>query len=212
MSLPVIAMVGVGNVGGALVPRFLDAGFQVVVGLSPKGSAADLPDAWRDRVTAKPAAQAAAEADVIVLAVPGGVAVEAVKALGELKGKVILDTTNPIRWDAGPVWTPPAEGSNAAAIAAASPGARVLKALNTFGAEFHARPSAGGRPVDTFIAGDTAETRAQAADWLARIGFAPIDFGPLRNAAVLENTAILWIHLALAAGHGRDFVIGKIAR
>ena len=64
----------------------------------------------------------------------------------------------------------------------------------------------------TFIAGDTAETRAQAADWLARIGFAPIDFGPLRNAAVLENTAILWIHLALAAGHGRDFVIGKIAR
>jgi predicted dinucleotide-binding enzyme len=212
MSLPVIAFVGVGNVGGALVPRFLDAGFRVVVGLSPRGNAAELPEAWRDRVTAKPAAEAAAEADAIVLAVPGHVAVDAITALGDVSGKVIIDTTNPIRWDAGPVWNPPAAGSNAAAIAAAAPRARVVKALNTFGAEFHAEPTAGGRPVDTFIAGDTAETRAEVGEWLARVGFAPIDFGPMRNAAVLENTAILWIHLALAAGHGRNFVIGKIPR
>jgi predicted dinucleotide-binding enzyme len=36
-------------------------------------------------------------------------------------------------------------------------------------------------------------------------GFAPVDAGPLRNAGVLENVAMLWIHLAMAGGQGRDF-------
>ena len=40
-----------------------------------------------------------------------------------------------------------------------------------------------------------------------RAGFSPIDAGPLRNAAVLENVAILWIHLAMVGGRGRDFVL-----
>jgi hypothetical protein len=35
-------------------------------------------------------------------------------------------------------------------------------------------------------------------------GFEPIDAGPLRNAAVLENLAMLWIHLAMVGGHGRQ--------
>jgi predicted dinucleotide-binding enzyme len=38
-----------------------------------------------------------------------------------------------------------------------------------------------------------------------KAGFAPVDAGPLRNAAVLENVAMLWIHLATVGGKGRDF-------
>ena len=38
-------------------------------------------------------------------------------------------------------------------------------------------------------------------------GSQPIDAGPLRNASVLENVAILWIHLASVGGLGRDFVL-----
>ena len=44
-----------------------------------------------------------------------------------------------------------------------------------------------------------------AEDRPALVGFKPVDAGPLRNAAVLENVAMLWIHLAMAAGHGRDW-------
>ena len=41
---------------------------------------------------------------------------------------------------------------------------------------------------------------------LARdMGFTPRDAGPLRNAAVLENLAVLWIHLATQSGMGRQF-------
>jgi len=43
-------------------------------------------------------------------------------------------------------------------------------------------------------------------------GFTPVDSGPLRNAAVLENLAILWIHLALREGHGRSWAFKKVNR
>jgi hypothetical protein len=42
-------------------------------------------------------------------------------------------------------------------------------------------------------------------DVATRGGFHPIDAGPLRNASVLENVAMLWIHLATVGGHGRGF-------
>ena len=48
-------------------------------------------------------------------------------------------------------------------------------------------------------------------DIAAHAGFAPVDAGPLRNAAVLENLAMLWIHLATVGGQGRAFTF-KMAR
>jgi len=143
--------------------------------------------------------------------VPGGVAVEAATALGDLTGKVLVDCTNPIRWDQGPVWAPPAEGSNAAALAKALPGVAVVKAFSTFGAEFHADPSLSEGPVDVQLAGD-AEGRSRVADLARHAGFCPIDAGPLRNAAVLENLAVLWIHLATVGGHGREVAFKLLSR
>lgn len=209
MGDPTIAIIGTGNVGGALGVRMARAGFQVTFG-TRSGSADDalLRRAGGD-ATAAPVAEAAAAASTLVLAVPGPAAVDAVRGLGDVSGKILVDCTNPLRWDAGPVWAPPPEGSNAAAIAAAAPGARVVKAFNTFGAEHHADPDLGeGRSADVFIATDDDEARRTIADLAARCGFSPVDAGPLRNAAVLENVAILWIHLATVGGRGREFVLG----
>ncbi|MCA9708889.1 MAG: hypothetical protein KDK70_23795, partial [Myxococcales bacterium] len=104
------------------------------------------------------------------------------------------------------------EGSNSAALAAALPGARVIKAFNTFGAEFHADPSLPGGGADVPIAGDDAEARQRVADLAESAGFTPIDAGPLRNAAVLENVAMLWIHLATVGGHGRSGAFKLVSR
>ena len=46
----------------------------------------------------------------------------------------------------------------------------------------------------------------------AKAGFSPIDAGPLRNASVLENLAMLWIHLALVGGKGRDVAFKLLHR
>jgi NADPH-dependent F420 reductase len=156
--------------------------------------------------TSAPPAEAAAWADVVFLAVPGTAAVEVARSLATaLSGKVVVDCNNPLVWKDGPVWTPPAEGSLAAAIAKAAPGARVVKGFNTFGAEFHKDPGRAGSPADVFLASDDAEAKELVTELASRGGFHPIDAGPLRNAPVLENVAMLWIHLATVGGQGRNF-------
>ena len=142
------------------------------------------------------------------LAVPGSAAVDVARGLAaELAGKIVVDCNNPLTWKDGPVWTPPAEGSLAAAIAKAAPGARVVKGFNTFGAEFHANPKLAGVAADVFFAGDDAEAKKTLAEVAKQAGFSPVDAGPLRNAPVLENVAMLWIHLATVGGQGRNFVL-----
>ena len=191
-----IAIIGKGNVGGALGATLAKAGYEVRYGV-------------REGDT-KPA-EAAAWGDVVVLAVPGNVALDVAKGLAkELAGKIVVDVNNPLTWKDGPVWAPTPEGSLAASIAKVAPGARVVKGWNTFGAEFHGDPKHAGVPADTFYAGDDAEAKKTFAEIATKAGFRAIDAGPLRNAAVLENVAMLWIHLALAGGQGRDWVLNMV--
>jgi len=207
-----IAIVGAGNVGGALGKRFTASGMSVTFGVKEGADLGALLAECGGKATAKPAKDAVKDADVVFLAVPGSVALEAAKGLGDLAGKVVVDCNNPIRWDAGPVWTPPPEGSLAAALAKALPGARVVKAFNGFGAEFHADPKIGGGGVEVFLAGDDAAAKKAVSEIAERAGFTPVDSGPLRNAAVLENVAVLWIHLAMAGGRGRNIALRLLSR
>ena len=45
-----------------------------------------------------------------------------------------------------------------------------------------------------------------------KAGFTPIDVGPLRNAALLESLAVLWIHLAMKGGQGRHVAFKLLER
>jgi predicted dinucleotide-binding enzyme len=158
-------------------------------------------------------AETAAWGDVVFLAVPAPAAVELAATLAsQLAGKVLVDCNNSLTWKDGPVWAPPAEGSLTAALAKAAPAARVVKAFNTFGAEFHSDPKLASGAAQLFYAGDDAAAKKTVAEIATRAGFVPIDAGPLRNAAVLENLAILWIHLATVGGQGRDFVFNMQSR
>jgi NADPH-dependent F420 reductase len=204
-----IGIIGTGNVGGALGTRFAQSGFPVIFG--SRGDASELVAKAGSNARAASQELAAREADVVFLAVPANVAVDVASKL-PLEGKIVVDCNNPLKWDAGPVWTPPAEGSLAAAIAKVAPGARVLKAFNQFGAEFHADPNIGTTVVDVFIAGDDAAPKQTVSELATKAGFSPIDAGPLRNAAVLENVAMLWIHLALAGGQGRNIAVKLLHR
>jgi predicted dinucleotide-binding enzyme len=145
---------------------------------------------------------------VVFLAVPGSAALEVARALApKLAGPVVVDCNNPLTWKDGPVWVPPPAGSLAAAIAEVAPGAHVVKAFNTFGAEHHKEPSLSGAPANVFVAGDAADARRSVCEIATRAGFLGVDAGPLRNAAVLENLAVLWIHLSSVGGQGRTFAL-----
>lgn len=191
-----IAIIGSGNVGAALAGRLNSAGYQVVFGGREPG------------VTAA----ATRDAAIVLVAVPAAAAVEALRAAGDLSGKVIVDCTNPLRWENGPVWAPPAEGSMSHALVAALPGARVVKGFNHFGAEVQANPQTRVGPADAFFASDDADAKAAVMTMARAMGFEPKDAGPLRNAAALENLAVLWIHLATVGGAGRTFAFQMVER
>lgn len=202
-----IAIIGTGNVGGGLATTLAKAGYALQLGVRPGSDVKALLGACGAKASATSPEDAAAWAEVVFLAVPAAAAVDVARALGaKLEGKVVVDCNNPLTWKDGPVWAPPAEGSLAAAIAKAAPGAHVVKAFNQFGAEHHADPRKTGAPAHVLMAADDAGAKAKVATIARTAGFEPIDAGPLRNAGLLENLAMLWIHLAMVGGQGREFV------
>ncbi|WP_224244533.1 NADPH-dependent F420 reductase [Hyalangium gracile] len=209
---PRIALIGAGNVGGNLGILLARSGFSIRFGVREGKDLKDVLARCEGRADVTSVPEAAKWADVIILAVPGNAVVEAAGSLGDISGKVLVDCNNPLRWDDGPVHTPPPEGSLTAALAKAFPKARVVKGFSTFGSEFHLDPKIGTTSVDVQLAGDDAEAKALVASIATRAGFTPIDVGPMRNAAHLESLAILWIHLALRAGQGREVAFKLLKR
>lgn len=208
-----IGIIGAGNVGGNLGVRLSKSGYEVRFGVRPGADVKELLERCEGKARAGAVAEVAAWADVLFLAVPGAAAVGAAREAGDLTGKVLVDCNNPVNWGAdGPTLAPVAEGSITAALAQAVPGARVVKGFSTFGAEFHLEPSIQGTAVDVQLAGDDAQAKQTVAAIATRAGFQPVDCGPLRNAALLESLAVLWIHLALKGGQGRHVAFKLLKR
>jgi predicted dinucleotide-binding enzyme len=147
---------------------------------------------------------AARGADIVVLAVPGGVAEEVARGLGDLSGKILIDVTNRVGSsdDGWLVHDVPGKGSNAELVQAAVPGARVVKAFNTLNWRTMVDPESSGGAVTIPIAGDDEAAKAAVAELVVGMGLEVVDFGPLRYAHVLEEMLIVW---ANARGRGAAF-------
>ncbi len=125
-----------------------------------------------------------------------------------LRGKVIIDITNPITPDFTGFVTP--EGSSGAQeIAKAAPaGAHVVKAFNTLFANVLAAGTAEGRPLDVFIAGDDAQAKARVSAFIESLGLRPMDAGQLPMARALENAALLQLGLMTHSVKHTNFSLG----
>jgi NADPH-dependent F420 reductase len=189
------AIIGSGNVGGALAHALTEAGHRVTITSRNGDQAIDVAAATG--ATAVPTiAEAARAADVVFVAVPFGASGEAVARELEsvTAGKVVVDVTNPVNpsydgllTDRGP--------SAAEQFAAWLPEARVVKAFNTLFASLQADPGAQGVPLDLLGAGDDAAAKALVMELGSSLGFQPIDAGPLSMARHLEAVAFLNIAL-----------------
>lgn len=195
-----IGILGAGNIGGNLGRRWGAAGHDVRFGVRDASKVSELVGAIGDKASAGDVAGAVAFGDVVVLAVPGGAVDDAVAAAGDLKGKILIDATNVLKWDDGPM---PAKLPSSAEALQEKTGARVIKAFNTLGAEHILEPVVGGLKADTFICGDDADARKTVKGLATEIGFNVVDMGPLRYAGVLEHIAVGWIYLAMKGGLGR---------
>jgi NADPH-dependent F420 reductase len=206
-----IAILGAGNVGSALARGWARAGHQIVLGVRDPAGAAQL--AREIQAEALNSAAAAASAEVVVLALPWNVAEQAIKALGDLRGKILIDCMNPLAMKDGALGLERGfTTSGAEAVASWAPGARVVKTLNQVGAELmDEAASLAGRPV-MFVAGDDSDAKEIASALVQALGFEALDAGALRQARLLEPLAMVWINQALLRGEGRNWAFGVLRR
>ena len=211
-----IAIIGAGNVGGALGAAWAKkAGHDVIFGVRDPKSEKVQPLLQtigpKARVATVP--EAAASADVIVLSTPWPATESAIRAMGNIRGKIVLDATNPLtRGPEGIALDIGHTTSGGEKVQSWATGASVFKTLNTTGFSNMANPEFKGVKSVMFVAGDDAANKPKVMKLVGELGFDVIDAGPLRNARLLEPHAMLWIDLALVRGQGRDFAFGILRR
>ena len=190
-----IAVIGTGEVGAALGPEFAEQGHTIVYGSRDpeRDTVKTLVDRTGDLASATTPADAAAQADIVVLAVPGLMVDEITRSLGDLSGKIIIDPTNPLERRMNRL-EHAVDTSNAEIIQAAAPGAYVVKAFNTLNWRTMMDPSSAGGPVSIPLVGDNDRAKETVAELVSGMGLEPIDVGPLRDARWVEGMLILWIN------------------
>ena len=204
-----IAIIGAGNVGQALADGWAAKGHGVSFGVrNPESAEAGAVDRTTFKVLGN--AQAAAGAEVVVLATPWPATRDAIAACGSLAGKIVLDATNPLLPNLGglEIGHTTSGGETVAQWAA---GARVVKIFNTTGFNNMSNPAYGSERASMLYCGDDAPAKTTAAALAADLGFDPVDCGPLLHSRYLENIAMMWIWLAVKGGLGRD-VAWKLLR
>lgn len=195
-----VSVIGTGNMGRGFAARLVKAGHSVSLFGRDAAKAAGVA---KEVGAVAVSAADAAKAEVIILAVPYGNAVDALKSLGDIKGRVVIDATNPLTADYMGL-TIGHTTSAAEEIAKAVPGIQLVKSFNTVFAQVLAsdKKVEGGRDVPAYLASDSAEAKAVAGKLAQSIGFAVVDAGGLKNARYLEALAGFSIFLGYGAGLG----------
>lgn len=203
----IIAIIGSGNVGGALAQALIKAGHTVLIGAKLPLSEKSIKLAaliGEDRFTS--VEHAARQAKVIIVSTPPEVVFSLIPQLGDVSNKVIIDTTNSIRTK------PDGFATAYHAIKEKTGSDCVVKCFNTTGFENMLNPVYNGEGIDMFCAGDNKEAKETAVQLAKEIGFsACYDFGGDDKVQLLEQLALSWINLAIMQGHGRNLAF-KITR
>jgi NADPH-dependent F420 reductase len=205
-----IAIIGTGNVGSALAKGWARGGHSVVLGTRDASQEKVKTLVQALGVQAALPADAAINADVVVLAVPWNATEASIRGLGSLAGKVVIDTSNPI----GEGFSLAVSGGSSAAemVAGWAAGARVVKAFNMTGAGNMIDPAYPDGKAVMFVCGDDAGARNTALGLAKELGFDAVDAGSLDNARFLEPMALLWVRLAYMQGLGPNIAYGLLRR
>ncbi|NOS90760.1 MAG: NAD(P)-binding domain-containing protein [Cyclobacteriaceae bacterium] len=203
-----IAIIGTGNVGSALAQRFVQSGHQVSFGVRDASSPKSQKASTIAGTTLLSIEEASKLAEVIIIATPPEAVLSLVAQLGDVKNKIIIDTTNSIRTRPEPYATA------YHALKEITKSNKIVKCFNSTGFENMNNPiysDFGG--IDMFCAGDNKEAKALAQNLAKQIGFSECwDFGGDDKVELLEKFALSWINLAIMQGHGRNLAFKVIKR
>ena len=201
-----IAIIGAGNVGGALARNFAAKGHQILLGLRDTQDPG-LKKNWPgEAFHFHSPAEAARQAEVIIMALPVPAIVPVLESLGDLSGKVAIDATNS-------VFAKPAPYASGYEALKTINGADAIKCFNTTGFENMQNPAYGDTAIDMFIAGGSEKAKATASQLAREAGFGAVyDFGGEDKVALIESFALAWINLAIMQKEGRDIAFKVLHR
>ena len=208
-----VTILGTGNVGATLGKRLAVRGHHITFGSRDPASqkvktlVAENARAYQ----ADSIASAVSKAKVVILAVPYGCVHDTLAEAGDLRGKILVDCSNPLNQTFDGLLLG-FEDSAAESIARLAPGAKVVKAFNTASVATMANPDYQGMAATMFYCGDDAEAKLVVKSLIGDLGMEPVDSGPLKNARYLEPMAMLYIHLAVQQGWGGHCALKMLKR
>jgi predicted dinucleotide-binding enzyme len=193
-----IGIIGSGAVGQALANGFIHYGYKVLIGSREPGKLAGWKMGAGEKGSIGTFVDAASFGDILVLAVKGNGAKDALKLSGKdnLKGKIIIDATNPI------AELPPEKGvlrfftdlkfSLMEQLQQSFPEALFVKAFNSIGNALMVNPQFDGIKPTMFICGNNEEAKKQVSQIVELFGFEVEDLGFAEAARAIEPLCILW--------------------
>jgi 8-hydroxy-5-deazaflavin:NADPH oxidoreductase len=213
-----VGVLGSGEVGRRLAEGFHSRGHDVMIGSRDPGKP-ELRE-WLSEggagIEAGSFAQTAAHGELLVLAVLGNAAEDAIRDAGvdNFAGKIVIDAMNPLDFSGGfpPRLSICGEDSLGERVQRALPDAKVVKAFNTIGNPYFVDPGfSDGRPT-MMIAGDDEAAKRAVTNVLADFGWSDtIDIGGIQGSRELEAICILWVKIGGARGswdHGFKLLVG----
>jgi predicted dinucleotide-binding enzyme len=193
-----VGILGSGVVGQVLGNGFIKHGYEVMVGTRSPEKLAE----WKTKAGKSGRvgsfAETAAFGDLIVLAAKGTTAIDTLKlaGTGNLKGKTVIDATNPIA-EAPPVngvlkFFTSLDNSLMEQLQATFPEAHFVKAFSSVGNALMVNPDLGGIKPTMFICGNDASAKKEVSKILDQFGHEVEDMGGVEAARAIEPLCILW--------------------
>jgi predicted dinucleotide-binding enzyme len=201
-----IGILGSGIVGQTLANGFIQYGYSVMIGTNDPAKVEGLNTKTNGKARVGNFEEAAKFGEIIVLCVKGSAAEKALTSAGlsNLKGKTIIDTTNPIA-DAAPVngvlaYFTKMDESLLERLRHFVPEANFVKAFNSVGNAFMVDPYFGGVKPTMFICGNNDAAKAEVKVILDQFGWETEDMGKAEAARAIESLCMLWCIPGLSGG------------
>jgi predicted dinucleotide-binding enzyme len=209
-----IAFLGYGQVGSALADRLQRLGHEVSLAVSdPSSKRLHEALAKNPELRVLPPRVAVGGAEAVFLATPFQANAEALGAVAaELRGKILVDCTNPV----GPNLTHGLKSlrSGSEMVQELAPEAEVVKAFTIYGFENfedNSFPGYGVKPA-MMLCGRDAAAKAAVAGLIDQLGWEPLDVGGLEQALHLEHMTLLWVRMVRFGGRSPHTVWAMLTK